>query len=125
MTKISHEREINGAKKFWEALGFTTEKFSFRPDYLVTDLFAHPRIEELFDCKYIWIELVGTSPLKPEKRYWLPKILSKEWLIVVQRYGPEWEPIRPETYDGKKSYEETKKAFQILWRMRYNLSPLE
>ena len=120
MPKIKHKREINGARCFWEALGIYTDFFFFKPDFIV-DLTLHPEIAEMFDCTYMWVDLVGTSPPSREKMYWLPRILSREWLIVFQRYGDTWEPKRPTSYDGKMSYEETKETFQTLWKMRYGL----
>ena len=120
MTKIKHRREIDGARRFWETLGITTDFFFFKPDFIV-DLSLNPKIAEMFDCNYMWIDLVGTNPPSREKMYWLPRMLSRKWLIVFQRYGDIWEPKRPTSYDGKMSYEETKEAFQKLWRIRYGL----
>jgi len=101
------------------------DRISFRPDFIVE---LSPDKQKELDCKYIWGERVLTSEMSPEKRFWLPKMLSKEWLIVMQgRKGWKagWDALRPETYD-KEPPEKKYEIFDLLQSLKYpNFFPLE
>ncbi|MDH5440177.1 MAG: hypothetical protein OEY31_06200 [Candidatus Bathyarchaeota archaeon] len=74
------------------------DKTSFGPDGVVV---VQPEFGRKLDCKYVWVERVLTRGLSKEKRFWLPKKLSSEWLIVLHgkpEWKPGWQAIRPETY---------------------------
>jgi hypothetical protein len=63
--------------------------------------------------------------MTPEKKEWLPKMLSKEWLILVCGYGKTFEVHRPDTYmesEGKKmTAEETEKVLHSLLQQKVKL----
>jgi hypothetical protein len=98
------KRTEKGTRKWWGPFGKVfaqKDKISFEPDGVVI---LAPKYGHILDCRYIWIERVTTSGLSEEKRYWLPKILSSEWLVVIHgkpNWKTGWESIRPETYDRK------------------------
>jgi hypothetical protein len=99
------KRYEKGTRKWWEAFGSVfsqKDKISFISDGIV--FIEDQEIRRKLDCKYVWIERVLTRGLSEDKRFWLPKMLSSEWLIVIhgksgRRVG--WEAIRPETYNRK------------------------
>lgn len=127
----SHDRKIEYFKKFWESYGAKTlpqkdergktEKYSFKPDFIVDLSWLGVLIESL-DCNYIWGEVVVKGPPTSEKMEWLPQMLSHEWLILIYGYGEGFRPIRPKTYKGKMTFEETKKALQELIQQRVQLN---
>jgi len=104
-----HDRKVEHIKKFWEGYGAIPLD---KPRYFIPDLIMDislllPIVKQL-DCSYIWIEVVGEHPCTPEKMEWLPKLLSKEWLILRYDYGESFTPQRPVTYKGKMTSEKTK-----------------
>jgi len=76
-----------------------------------------PTISKELDCDYIWIEVIRKHHDEPEKEEWLPKMLSKRWLILKYGHGEPVTSIRPKTYDRKMSTEETKDALKKLRRL--------
>ena len=99
------KRYEKGTLKWWKSFGEVfapDDKISFIPDGIV--IINERELRRKLDCKYIWIERVLTHGLTENKRSWLRKILSSEWVIVVQgkaRWKTGWEAIRPETYNRK------------------------
>jgi hypothetical protein len=99
------KRYEKGTRKWYKSLGKVfsqKDKISFIPDGVV--VVTNREIRRKLDCKYVWVERVLTKGMSKEKRFWLPKILSSEWLIVVHgkpNWKTSWEAIRPETYNRK------------------------
>ena len=104
------ERYERGTRKWWKSLGKVfaqKDKISFIPDGVV--VIEEPELRRILDCKYVWIERILTSDLSDEKKNWLPKMLSSEWLIVIlgkPHWKSGWEAIRPETYKRKPPEDE-------------------
>ena len=96
------KRYERGTRKWWKSLGNVfaqKDKISFEPDGIV--VIEDSELREILDCKYVWVERVLTRGMSKEKRFWLPKMLSSDWLIVAMgkpNWKPGWEAIRPETY---------------------------
>ncbi|MEM2972096.1 MAG: hypothetical protein QW270_06730 [Candidatus Bathyarchaeia archaeon] len=125
-----HEGKVEAWKKFWEfygALVSQDEKSNkakplyYKNDFVVDLTCSIPLMEDL-DCSYIWVEIVEKNPIEPEKKKWLKKMLSKDWLILVCGYGEIFEVYRPQTYFEKKgrkmTAEKTKKVLNELLKQR-------
>jgi hypothetical protein len=99
------KRYEKGTLKWWEPFGEVfapDEKISFIPDGIV--IVNKRELRRKLDCKYVWVERVLTKGLTKNKRSWLSKILSSEWVIVVHgksNWKAGWEAIRPATYKRK------------------------
>jgi hypothetical protein len=99
------KRYEKGTLKYWESIGKVfapDEKISFIPDGIV--IVNKRELRRKLDCKYVWVERVLTKGLTENKRSWLSKILSSEWVIVVHgkpNFKTGWEAIRPTTYKRK------------------------
>ena len=121
------ERVEKGTQKWWKSLGnvFTQkDKISFESDGIV--VIENPEIRQLLDCKYVWIERVITSGMSKQKRFWLPKMLSSEWLIVVmgkEKRKAGWEAVRPETYN-RKAPEDEEGIYELLQPIKWQKSEL-
>lgn len=115
-----HNRKVEAIGKFWGFYGaiFPLVSKKGKPRYFKSDLIVdishlEVLIEQL-DCCYIWVEVVKESPSTPDKKEWLRKMLSEEWLILEYGYGESFTPHRPLTYKGKGTSEETKKVLHRL-----------
>jgi len=116
--KRHHNRVVKTIEDFWKFYGaISLEEQAGRrylkPD-LIIDLSYLSVIADQLDCQYIWIELVKEHPCSSEKKEWVAKMLSKEWLILRYHYGETFSPQRPVTYDGLMTDEETKQALHEL-----------
>ncbi len=78
-------------------------------------------LAEQLDCYYVWIEVVDTNPPDSKKMKWLPRMLSKRWLILIYGYGESFTPKRPDTYEGKMTEDETKKVLDKLIQQLFRL----
>ena len=131
LSKIWHDRKLEAINKLWGSYGtvfpLRTEKGNmryFKADSIIDISYSWPIAEEL-DCDYIWIEVVKTHPSVPEKVQWLPKILSKKWLILRYGYEEPFTPIRPMTYiedKGKMKFEKTIEALEKLRQQKHRFS---
>ena len=97
------KRYEKGTRKWWRSFGIvhSPKGKTFISDGIVV---VKPEYRQILDCKYIWIERVTTSGLSARKRYWLPEILSSEWIIAIigkPRWKFGWKIIRPKTYKGQ------------------------
>lgn len=125
MSTETTKRYERGTRKWWESFGKVfaqKDKISFVPDGVV--VVKRDEIKGILDCKYVWVERVLTSGLSNEKRFWLPKLLSSEWLIVVlgkPNWKPGWEAIRPETYD-RKPPEDEEGIYELLQTIKWRKS---
>jgi hypothetical protein len=131
-SKISpHDKKVNYIKRFWENYGAwvsvkeecsNAESLYFKNEFVV-DLTQASSMDlaEQLDCYYIWIEVVDTNPPDSKKMEWLPKMLSKRWLILVYDYGESFTPKRPDTYEGKMTEDETKKVLHKLIQQLFRL----
>lgn len=120
-------RYERGTRKWWESFGKVfaqKDKISFRPDGVV--VIKDAELRRILDCKYIWVERVLTSGMSEEKTFWLPKMLSSEWLIVVMgkpRWKPGWKAIRPETYNRKPPEDKLDEgAYELLQTIKWRNS---
>jgi hypothetical protein len=119
------KRYEKGTRKWWENFGNVfaqKDKISFESDGIV--VIENSELQQLLDCKYVWIERVLTSGMSKEKRFWLPKMLSSEWLIVVMgkpKWKGGWEAIRPETYN-RKAPEEEEGTYELLQTIKWRKS---
>lgn len=119
------KRYEKGTRKWWMPFGNVfaqKDKISFESDGIV--VIENPEIRQLLDCKYVWIERVLTSGMSKEKRFWLPKMLSSEWLIVVlgkPKRKAGWEAIRPETYN-RKAPEDEEGIYELLQTIKWQKS---
>ena len=110
MSTETTKRYEQGTRKWWESFGKVfsqKDKISFIPDGVV--VIEDTKIRRLLDCKYVWVERVLTRGMSKEKRSWLPKMLSSEWLIVIhgkRGYKAGWRSIRPENYERKPPEDE-------------------
>jgi hypothetical protein len=114
------KRREKGTRKWWRNFGqvYAPKGHTFISDGILS---LKPEIRQILGCKYIWIERVTTSGLTKQKRRWLPKILSSEWLIAIMgkpNWKPVWEIIRPETYRGKRP-EDEKGASELLQTIKW------
>jgi hypothetical protein len=126
-----HNRKVEYIKRFWENYGawvsVKEECGNAKPHYFknefVVDLTQASSMDlaEQLDCYYIWIEVVDTNPPDSKKMEWLPKMLSKRWLILTYGYGESFTPKRPDTYEGKMTEDETKKALHKLIQQLFRL----
>ena len=121
------KRYERGTRKWWQSFGKVfaqKDKISFIPDGRV--VIEDPEIRRLLDCKYVWVERVLTSGMSKEKEFWLPKMLSSEWLIVVlgkPNWKPGWEAIRPETYDRTPPEDESEGGiYELLQTIKWRKS---
>jgi len=125
MSTETTKRYEKGTRRWWKSLGKVfaqKDKISFVSDGIA--VIEDPEIRRLLDCKYIWIERVLTSGMSKEKRFWLPKMLSSEWLIVVMgkpNWKAGWEAIRPETYN-RKALEEEEGIYELLQTIKWRKS---
>jgi len=101
-----HERQVETWKRFWEFYGTLVSQneksgkakgLRFESDFVVDLSCSFPLMEQL-DCTYIWVEVVRNSPMTPEKKKWLLKMLSEKWLILECGYGKTFEVHRPDAY---------------------------
>ena len=119
------KRYERGTRKWWESFGKVSaqkDKISFIPDGRI--VIEDPELRQLLDCKYIWMERILTKDMSKEKRVWLPKMLSSEWLIVVMGkpdWKPGWEAIRPETYK-RKPPEDKEGIYEFLQTIKWRKS---
>ena len=125
MSRVWHDRKVKAIKEFWGFYGadfpLETQKGNMR--YFIADLivdisYSYSTISKDLDCDYIWIEVIRKHHDDPEKEEWLPKMLSERWLILKYGHGEPVTPIRPKTYDGKMSTEETKDVLMKLRRLK-------
>ena len=125
-----HNRKVESIKKFWGFFGcmfpLESEKGNpryFKPD-LIVDISHQFIIAESLDCSYIWVEIVKEHPCTPDKKGWLPKLLSKKWLILTYDYGEPFTPQRPVTYienGGKMTSEMTEEILDALIQQVFKL----
>ena len=128
-----HEKKIEEFKNFWEFYGAWTSQdercnnakpLYFENDFVV-DLSGQQDLMEPLDCSYVWVEVVQESPMKPKKKEWLQKMLSKRWLILECSYGQTFRVERPITYrenEGKKmTAEETEEVLTKLLQQKVML----
>lgn len=91
-----------GTLKWWKSFGevfASDDKISFIPDGIV--IVNEQELRRKLDCKYVWVERVLTKSPTENKKCWLSKMLSSEWVIVVHgksNWKAGWEAIRPATY---------------------------
>lgn len=125
-----HEKKIEAFKDFWEFYGAWTSQdekctnakpLYFKNDFVV-DLSGQRDLMKPLDCSYVWVEIVQESPMEPEKKEWLQKMLSKKWLILECSYGQTFRVERPITYredKGKKmTSEETEQVLGKLLQQK-------
>lgn len=109
----THKRYVKGTIKWWRDFGKVhseKDKISFRADFIV-ELF--PDKQKELDCKYIWGERILSrgGKMSPRKEFWLPRMLSYDWLIVKigkPWWKAGWDCIRPDTYPKDKEPPEEK-----------------
>ncbi len=128
-----HAKKVEAFKNFWEFFGAWTsqhercnnaKQFYFKNDF-IADLSGQWDLMEQLDCSYVWVEVVKERPINPEKKEWLPKMLSKKWLILECGYAKTFRVERPIAYkesEGKKmTSEETEEVLNKLLQQKIML----